>query len=138
MSTVDVNVPRFNQAVTAVLCALVFVLASPGLVAIPLALLVLSRLGGPAVAPITQLYVRIVRPRFLPDGPVVFEDARPPAFAQLLGIVFLGAASLAFIVGLTPVGMGLTLLVAALAALAATARICVGCLLYARFVTDPT
>ena len=138
MSRVDVNVPRFNQAVIAVLCALVFILDSPGLVAIPLAILLLSRLGGPAVAPLTQLYVRIIRPRFQPDGPVEFEDARPPAFAQLLGLVFLGAASLAFLVGLTPVGMGLALLVAALAGLAATARICVGCLVYQRFVTDST
>ncbi len=138
MSTVDVNVPRFNQAVVAVLCALVFIFASPGLLAIPLAVLVLSRLGGPAVAPFTQLYVRIIRPRFQPEGPVEFEDSRPPAFAQLLGILFLGVAGLAFIAGFTPVGMGLTLLVAALAALAATARICVGCLVYQRFVTDPT
>lgn len=138
MSTVDVNVPRANQTVTTLLTFGGFVLDSPPLVAIAFGLMVLSRFGGPKVAPVTQAYVRWIRPRIQPDGPTEFEDSRPPAFAQMLGTVFLGGALLAFYASLPTLGWSLTLLVGGLAALAATARICVGCILYERFVTEPT
>ncbi|MDH5421230.1 MAG: DUF4395 domain-containing protein [Acidimicrobiia bacterium] len=134
MNTVDINIPRVNQAVTALLCLLGFVTSRPAFVAVAFAILVLSRFGGPKVAPVTQLYVRLIRPRLRPDGPTEFEDARPPAFSQLLGTVFLGAALVALGIGATILGWSLTVLVASLAALAATSRICVGCILYERFL----
>ena len=136
MTTVDVNIPRVNQAVTALLCVMGFVTSRPSLVAVAFAVLILSRFGGPKLAPITQLYVRLIRPRFQPDGPTEFEDARPPAFSQLLGTVFLGAALVALFGGAMILGWALTLLVAGLAGLAATSRICVGCILYERFLTE--
>lgn len=134
MNTVDINVPRVNQAVTAVLCVLGFVTSSPSLVVAAFVIVALSRLGGPKLAPITQLYVRFIRPRIQPGGPREFEDSRPPAFSQLLGTVFLGAALVALYLGASIVGWTLTLLVASLAGLAATSRICVGCILYERFL----
>ena len=136
MTTVDINIPRVNQAVTALLCVIGFVTSRPALVAVAFAVLLLSRFGGPKLAPITQLYVRLIRPRFQPDGPTEFEDARPPAFSQLLGTVFLGAALVALLGGAMILGWALTLLVAGLAGLAATSRICVGCILYERFLTE--
>ena len=132
--TVDVDVPRFNQAVVAVLTGVAFVLQQPWLVAGAFAVLAVSWLGGPNFAPLTRLYLSVVRPRLRPDGPVEFEDARPPRFAQLLGAVFLGFATVSFLVGGGVVGWTLTLLVTALATLAATTRICVGCLIYQRAV----
>lgn len=136
MTTVDINIPRVNQAVTALLCVLGFVTSTPALVAVAFAILVLSRFGGPKLAPVTQLYVRLIRPRLQPDGPAEFEDSRPPAFSQLLGTIFLGGALVALSAGATSVGWALTLLVAGLAALAATSRICVGCILYERFLME--
>lgn len=136
MTTVDVNIPRVNQAVTALLCVAGFVASRPALVAVAFAVLLVSRFGGPKLAPITQLYVRLIRPRFQPDGPTEFEDARPPAFSQLLGTAFLGAALLALFTGAAALGWALTLLVAGLAGLAATSRICVGCIIYQRFFTE--
>ena len=138
MNTVDINVPRVNQAVTALLCVLGFVTSRPAFVAVAFAILVVSRFGGSKVAPVTQLYVRVIRPRFKPDGPTELEDSRPPAFSQLLGTVFLGAALVALGTGAAILGWALTLLVAALAALAATSRICVGCILYERFLMETT
>lgn len=131
---VDVNVPRFNQAVVAVLAGIAFVLQLPALVAVAFAILLLSRVAGPRLAPSTQLYVRVIRPRIHPDGPREFEDARPPAFSQWIGVVVTGLASLALALGWTGIGWALVVVVAVLAALAAVARICVGCLLYERFV----
>lgn len=136
MTTVDINIPRVNQAVTALLCVLGFVTSTPALVAVAFAILVLSRFGGSKLAPVTQLYVRLIRPRLQPDGPAEFEDPRPPAFSQLLGTMFLGGALVALSAGATIVGWALTLLVAGLAALAATSRICVGCILYERFLME--
>jgi hypothetical protein len=133
-STVDVNVPRFNQAVVAVLTALGFVLQQPGLIVVTFAVLAVSWAAGPSVAPMTQLYVRLLRPRIQPDGPDEFEPAAPPRFAQLIGTVFLGAASFALVAGWTFIGWAFSLVVTALAALAAAARICVGCMVYERAV----
>ena len=134
-STVDVNVPRFNQAVVALLTAFGFVLAQPWLVVMTFAILAVSWTAGPTVAPLTRLYVRVVRPRLQPDGPTEFEPAAPPRFAQLIGAVFLGVASFALVAGWETLGWALTLVVTALATLAAATRICVGCILYERAVT---
>lgn len=131
---VDVNVPRFNQAVLAALVALAFVVQVEWLIAVAFGILLISYVGGPTVAPLTQAYVRYVRPRVDPGGPSEFEDARPPRFSQLLGTVFLGAAVIAFLTGIPVAGWALALIVMALAALAAATRICVGCILYEKAV----
>ena len=129
---IDIDIPRFNQAVVALLVAVAFVFQTPWLVAATAALLAVSRLLG-AKAPLNVLYVRAVRPLLRSQGPVGFEPAAPPRFAQLLGTVVLTAATVAFIAGADTLGWALSLLVVALAALAATTRVCVGCILYERF-----
>ena len=58
------------------------------------------------------------------------EDARPPRFANMVGLVFLAAASAAYLAGLQTLGATLGLLVAALALLAATTGFCAGCTAY--------
>lgn len=128
---IDIDIPRFNQAVVAVTVAVAFVFQLPWLVAATAALLAVSRALGPK-APLTLLYVRVLRPRLRPRGPVGYEPAAPPRFAQLVGAVVLTGATVAFAAGADTVGWALSLLVVALAALAATTRICVGCILYAR------
>jgi hypothetical protein len=132
---VDVNVPRFNQAVVAVLTGIAFVFDMQWLVATIALILLVSRFGGPRLSPLTQIYVQIIRPRLQPDGPIEFEAPEPPRFAQLLGGVFLTAATVAFAVDFVALGWTLSLTVTALAALAASTRICVGCLIYERAVT---
>lgn len=131
-SSVDVNVPRFNQAAIALLTGVGFVLNQPVLVFASLAILFVSRFFGPRYAPLTQIYVRFIRPRF--PAPIQTEDSRAPAFAQMLGTVMLGMATIAFLAGQPVAGWLLSLIVTALAGLAATANICVGCLLYQRFL----
>lgn len=131
-ATVDVNVPRFGQALTAGLTALAFVVQAEWLVMAVFIVLAVSWVGGPRWAPFTRLYEGLVRPRL--HRPIEVEPAAPPRFAQLVGGFFLGAATISFLVGMPAIGWGATLLVTALAALAATTRICVGCLIYRQVV----
>ncbi len=133
MTRVDVDVPRFNQACVAALTGLSFVVQIWPIVPLVAVVLAITRFVGPRFGLFTQLYVRIIRPRR--SGPVVTEPAGPPRFAQLLGVLVLGAASGAFLLGFPVAGWVLTLLVTALATLAATTRICVGCLIYERATT---
>jgi hypothetical protein len=73
------------------------------------------------------LYFEVIQPRF---GEGALEDARPPRAANVVGLVVLTAASVAYAVGLSTLGAGLGILVAALALLAATTGFCTGCEAY--------
>ena len=126
--TVDVNVPRFNQAMVAILTGAGFVTGWWGLVIVAWTGVALNRLVHPRFGPFTQIYIRAIRPRLLTTPET--EWALPPRFSQLLAVVILGAAAILFATGQETAGWILTLMVTALATLAATARICVGCLFY--------
>jgi hypothetical protein len=58
------------------------------------------------------------------------EDARPPRFANMVGVVFLTAASVAYLAGLPALGAVLGGTVAALALLSAVTGFCTGCEAY--------
>ena len=131
---IDAAIPRFNQACVAVLCAVAFLFDQSWLVVAVFGVLALSRFAGPPAALFTRLFIAVVEPRLPAGRDVVLEDARPPRFAQLLGTIFLGVASGAFVLGYPLLGWALTLMVTALAALAATTAICVGCIVYERAV----
>lgn len=72
-------------------------------------------------------YFELIQPRL---GEGRLEDARPPRFANLVGLTVLGAASVASAAGLETLGAALGLLVAALALLAAVTGLCAGCTAY--------
>ena len=72
-------------------------------------------------------YFELVQPRF-GEGPL--EDARPPRVANMVGLVFLSAASLAYVAGAPVLGAVLGGLVTALALLAAGTGFCTGCEAY--------
>jgi Domain of unknown function (DUF4395) len=127
LDVIDSRAPRFNQAVVG-LVALLAVSVGPwwllGLLALQLAvgLTLGRRFCLPCVA-----YFELVQPRF---GEGALEDARPPRFANLVGTVFLSAASAAYAVGLGSLGAVLGGLIAGLALLAAATGLCAGCEAY--------
>ena len=90
--------------------------------------LLLGAAFGPRYGPVLRFFIEVVRPRLGP--PAEMEDPRPPRFAAAIGVLFLGAASLALLVGAPGVAWGLALIVAALAGLAAVSGVCIGCELY--------
>jgi len=130
---IDVNVPRFNHAMVAGLVGIAFVAQWWPLVAATAVVLALTRFAGARWGLFTQVYLRVVGPRLA--GPGETEPVAPPRFAQLLGVVFLTGATVLFVTGLSAAAWIVALVVFALALLAATTRICVGCILYERAVS---
>lgn len=122
---IDPRGPRFNQAVLTVALAAAFVTRAWPVVPVFAVVLFLGAAFGPRYGPFLRLYRDVIRPRLAP--PVELEDPRPPRFASVIGTVFLSAATVAFVAGADVVGWTLALIVAALAGLAATTGICIGC-----------
>ena len=127
LDVIDSRAPRFNQAVIGSLALLAFLLGVEWLPVVLAAQLAIGLTFGRQYCLPCLLYFEVVQPRV---GEGRLEDARPPRFANLLGVAFLGGASIAFLAGATTVGWALTLLVAGLALLAATTGLCVGCEAY--------
>ena len=124
---IDERAPRVNQTVVGAL-SLVAVLTSwwwlLALLALQLALgLTLGRRWCLACV----AYFELIQPRI---GEGRLEDARPPRFANMVGLGVLSAASLAYLAGMDGLGAALGLLVAVLALLAATTGFCAGCTAY--------
>jgi uncharacterized protein DUF4395 len=133
-AVVDSKVPRGKAAFHTLLPALAFLVdkpAGPIIVGVTGALMALSVLGGPTYSVFGKLFQKVVRPA-LKIGPGKPEVVAPHRFAEALGAVFLLAAAAAgFSSGANEwIWKGLTLMVAALAALNWLAGICVGCQMY--------
>jgi hypothetical protein len=127
LDVIDSRAPRFNQATVGVV-SLVAALTGWW----PLLTLLAAQLGiglrfGRRYCLACVAYFEIVQPR-MGEGPI--EDSRPPRFANLIGLIVLSSASVAYLVGLTPVGAAVGLLVSGLALLAAVTGFCAGCQIY--------
>jgi hypothetical protein len=124
---IDARAPRVNQAVVGVV-ALIAVLTGWWVLLALLALqLALGLTLGRRWCLACVFYFEVLQPR-LGEGPL--EDSRPPRFANMIGLGFLGAASVAYLVGWTTEGLVLGGIVAALALLAAITGFCAGCNAY--------
>lgn len=125
---IDPRGPRFNQGVLTAALLIGFLFDVRAVIPIFAIVLLMGAAFGPKYGPFLRLYVEVIKPRLAP--PSELEDPRPPRFAAAVGVVFLTAAVLSFAAGATGLGWALALIVAALAGLAATTGICVGCEVY--------
>jgi hypothetical protein len=124
---IDARAPRTNQAIVGTLSALAVLTGWWGiLAAVGLQLAIGLAFGRRYCLP-CLLYFEVIQPR-LGEGPI--EDSRPPRFANMVGVAFLTAATIAYAAGFTIAGQVLGGIVAALALLAATTGLCVGCEMY--------
>ena len=123
-AVIDARAPRVNQAVIGLLALVAVTLGPWWLLAVLALQLALGLTVGRRWCVACVFYFEVLQPRF-GEGPL--EDARPPRFANLVGLVVLTAASLAYALGWETVGAALGLLVAALALLAAVSGFCAGC-----------
>jgi hypothetical protein len=127
IDVIDSRAPRANQAVIGALALLAFLTGAEWLVALLAAQLAIGLTLGRRFCLPCLLYFELIQPRF-GEGPI--EDSRPPRFANMVGVAFLGAATAAFLLGLPALGWTLALIVSALALLAATTGLCAGCEMY--------
>ena len=124
---IDTRAPRTNQAIVGALSALAVLTGWWPILGVVAAQLAIGLVFGRRYCLPCLLYFEVVQPR-IGEGPL--EDSRPPRFANVLGALFLGAATAAYIAGATLVGQALGVLVAGLALLAASTGLCVGCEMY--------
>ena len=127
LDVIDSRGPRFNQLVIGSLALVAFLTGWWALLAVLAGQLLVGLTLGRRWCLPCLFYFEVVQPLF-GEGPI--EDARPPRFANAVGAVALGLASVAHAVGLVTLGWTLGLLVAALALLSAATGFCVGCELY--------
>jgi hypothetical protein len=124
---IDERAPRTNQLVVGSL-SLVAVSVGPWWLLALLALqLAVGLTFGRRYCLPCLLYFEVIQP-LLGEGRL--EDSRPPRFANMVGVAFLSAASLAYLGGFEAVGAVLGVIVGALALLAATTGFCAGCTAY--------
>lgn len=127
LDVIDAWAPRVNQTTIGALALLAFLIDWwPVLAILAAQLLIGLRFGRRYCLPCLT-YFELIQPR-IGEGPI--EDSRPPRFANQVGLAVLTAASAAHLFGLETAGWVLGLVVAALALLAATTGLCVGCELY--------
>ena len=125
---IDARGPRFSAVITTLVLAAALVTQSDALIAIQLAVFAIGAFAGPAKTPYAFLFKKFVKPRL--KGEVPTEDARPPQFAQSVGLIFAVVAlagSLFSIPALFIVAVSFALFAAFLNA---AFNFCLGCEIY--------
>jgi len=118
---IDPRGPRLGAAVTTLVLALMLVTGSAALLAVQA---VVFALGAAGRSPYGPLWKRLRR-----SAPIELEDARPPRFAQAVGLAFALVGLLGAAVS-TPLMLAATAAALAAAFLNAAFGYCLGCELY--------
>ena len=125
---IDARGPRFSAVITTIVLATALVTQSAILIAIQLVVFAIGAFAGPAKTPYAFVFKKFVKPRL--KGAVPTEDARPPQFAQSVGLIFAVVAlagSLLSIPALFTIAVGFALFAAFLNA---AFNFCLGCEIY--------
>ncbi|MGN6161649.1 MAG: DUF4395 domain-containing protein [Marmoricola sp.] len=128
---IDPRGPRFTAAVTLVILAVALLTPRPVtivLVAIQTAAFALGALRGVQFTPTAYAFRTLIRPRL--SAPRELEDARPPRFAQTVGLAFTLVALVGYASGATVVGAIAVGFAVIAAFLNAVFGFCLGCELY--------
>jgi hypothetical protein len=125
---IDVRGPRFGAAVTTVVLAVVLITSSGWLLAAQTLVFALGTFLGVAAAPYGVLFRTVVRPRLGPATDT--EDARPPRFAQAVGLVFALVGVIGYFAGPDWLALAATGCALAAAFLNAVFGYCLGCEMY--------
>jgi uncharacterized membrane protein len=124
---IDERAPRVNQAVVGAVSLVAVLTGWWWLLALLALQLALGLTFGRRWCLACVAYFELIQPRL---GEGRLEDARPPRFANMVGLAVMSAASLAYVLDAPRFGAGLGLLVATLALLAAVTGFCAGCTAY--------
>jgi hypothetical protein len=122
---------RVGAAITTLVLAIVLVTPRPvslTLLAVQTAIFAIGAFVSLQASPYAIVFARLVRPRIGP--PAELEDARPPRFAQLVGLAFAVLALIGFALGAPAVGFTAVAFALVAALLNASIGLCLGCELY--------
>ncbi len=129
---VDPRGLRVNAGITAVVLAAVLVVPSEpvrlALLVLQVAVFAIAAFVSLTASPWSIVFAKVVRPRI--GAPAELEDARPPRFAQLVGLGFTTVALVALLAGGTTVALVATALALVAALLNAVVGLCLGCEMY--------
>lgn len=126
---VDRNGMRGGAGISAIVLLVGFVFQWRLVVPAIAAVLAIGSVVGLRYSPLGATY-RALKKTFRLNVPIEPEEEPPPRFAQTLGFVVSGIASLLFIPGWNAAGWALALLVALLQGLLAVTGLCIGCEIY--------
>jgi len=125
---VDPRGLRFAAGVTTVVLALTLVLNNPWPLVVQAVVFAISVAFGVQASPYGQLFKRLIRPRLGP--PKELEDAAPPRFAQLVGLVFAVIGLIGYFAGVEVLGVVATGFALVAAFVNAAVGLCLGCEAY--------
>ncbi|HEY4568518.1 MAG TPA: DUF4395 domain-containing protein [Kribbella sp.] len=125
---VDPRGLRFAAGVTTIVLALTLVLDNAWPLAVQAVVFAISVAVGVQASPYGLLFKRLIRPRLGP--PNELEDAAPPRFAQLVGLVFAVAGLVGYLTGVTVLGVVATGFALVAAFVNAAVGLCLGCEAY--------
>jgi hypothetical protein len=125
---VDPRGLRFAAALTTVVLALTLVLNNPWPLAVQAVVFAISVAFGVQASPYGLLFKRLVRPRLGP--PEELEDAVPPRFAQLVGLVFAVLGLIGYFAGVELLAVVATGFALVAAFVNAAVGLCLGCEAY--------
>ncbi|WP_457034215.1 DUF4395 domain-containing protein [Kitasatospora sp. P5_F3] len=125
---IDPRGPRFAAVLTSLVLAAVLITGSGWLLALQAAVFAVGALIGLQYSPYGWLYRTLIRPRLAP--PTELEDARPPRFAQAVGLGFAVVGTVGYLTGVTWLGLLATAFALGAAFLNAAFGYCLGCEMY--------
>ena len=126
---IDPRGHRFGAGLSVALLVLAFLVHQPVIVVLIGASLAVSAWYGTRYSVLGRPWP-VVRAIFRIGPPAELESEFPPRFAQALGALMLGFATIAFLLGLTALGWILAAGVAGLQLTLAATGYCLGCRLY--------
>ena len=126
--SIDARGPRWSAVITTVVLATALVTSSLWVITFQAVVFAIGALRGPQFTPYAVIFKKLIKPRLKSE--VVFEDVRPPQFAQAVGLGFALVAVIASVTGASvvfTVAVGFAL---AAAFLNAAFNFCLGCEMY--------
>ena len=126
--SIDARGPRWSAAITTVVLATALVTTNVWVIAFQAVVFAIGALRGPQFTPYALIFKSLIKPRL--KSPVVFEDVRPPQFAQAVGLGFALIAVIASVVGAGGVFTVAVAFALAAAFLNAAFNFCLGCQMY--------
>ena len=127
---IDRNAHRWGAGISAVILYVGLIFDAHWIAPLLAAVFVVGVVFGLRYSPLGAAY-RFVKQTFRLNVPVIPEEETPPRFAQLMGLIFTAAATIAFYsISNAAAGWTFTMIVAALQTLLAATGLCIGCEVY--------